>query len=138
MKKHLMLAALLAFAPASQAAMLWAGVDANTNSFGARAGFAILPVPFVGTIGLEGGLERPWNTSTTDFSVAATLRDLNIPLSRTDAFVSAGALLRESRITPFAEAGLRFPLVLNAGLRVAARADADGRVRAGAGLELRF
>ena len=138
MTKHLTLAALLLLAPASSAAVLWAGVDANTNSFGARVGFALLPVPFVGTVGLEGGVERPWNTGTTDFSLAATLRDLNIPLSRTDAFVSAGALFRESRITPFAEAGLRFPVALNAGLRVAARADAEGRVRAGAGIELRF
>ncbi|ADV67883.1 hypothetical protein [Deinococcus maricopensis] len=140
--KKILTAALLTFAPTASAAALWGGVDVNTNSLGAHAGFALLPVPFIGTLGLEGGVERPWpapgTPDTTDFSVAATLRDLNLPLTRTDAFVSAGVLLRESRVTPFAEAGLRFPVLLNAGLRVAARADTDGRLRAGAGLELRF
>ncbi|MFC6800697.1 hypothetical protein ACFQDE_02205 [Deinococcus caeni] len=82
-------------APASAAAV-WAGVDATTGGYGVHAGTALLPIPFIGTIGLEGSAERPWQTTDTSYNryaAGVTLRDLNLPLTKVDAFATVGGQL---------------------------------------------
>ena len=141
-----LLAALTLTAPAS-AAVAWAGADATTGGFGVHAGAALLPIPFVGTVGLEGSAERPWrvtDTSANRVALGLTLRDLNIPLSKVDAFATLGgqALLPSSGGTTsyalYGEAGLRGPVFGPAGWRAFVRGTSAGTVGAGLGLELRF
>ena len=112
-----------------------------------NAGAALLPVPFVGTVGLEGSAERPWrvtDTSANRVALGLTLRDLNIPLSKVDAFATLGgqALLPSNGggnvYALYGEAGLRGPVFGPAGWRAFVRGTSAGTVGAGLGLELRF
>ncbi|WP_188961962.1 hypothetical protein [Deinococcus aquiradiocola] len=128
---------LAVLAPAAHASAVWAGADLNTTGYGVRAGVALLPVPFVGTLGVEGGAERAFNTDTTAFTAALTLRDLNLPLTRVDAFASVGAEFTDATRL-YAEAGLRGPLLGPAGWRAHVRARQDGAFSGGLGVELRF
>ena len=48
--------------PLASAAAIWAGADLRTSGYGVRAGVALLPVPFLGTFGVEGGAERPYQS----------------------------------------------------------------------------
>ncbi|NTY02141.1 hypothetical protein [Deinococcus sp. JMULE3] len=147
MKRFLpLLAALTLSAPAS-AAVAWAGADATTTGFGVHAGAALLPIPFVGTVGVEGSAERPWRVTDTTFNRVAlglTLRDLNIPLSKVDAFATLGgqALLPsfggDNVYALYGEAGLRGPVFGPAGWRAFVRGTSAGNFGAGLGLELRF
>ncbi len=141
-----LLAALTLTAPAS-AAVAWAGADATTSGFGVHAGAALLPIPFVGTVGLEGSAERPWrvtDTSANRVALGLTLRDLNIPLSKVDAFATLGgqALLPSNGggnvYALYGEAGLRGPVFGPAGWRAFVRGTSAGTFGAGLGLELRF
>jgi hypothetical protein len=129
---------LAALAPSASAAAAWAGVDLNTSGFGARAGLALLPVPFIGTLGIEAGAGRGYaQDSAATFSAGLTLRDLNLPLTKVDAFGTVGAeFAGAARL--YAEAGLRGPLLGPAGWRVNVRGRQDGVFSGGVGLELRF
>ncbi|MFC4452804.1 hypothetical protein [Deinococcus sonorensis] len=127
----------LAAVPQAHAAALWFGVDARSSGLGARVGAALLPVPFLGTLGLEAGAERGWNRGSTVFSTAVTLRDLNLPVTAVDAFASLGAEFSDAARL-YAEGGLRGPLLGPAGWRASARARQDGHFSAGLGLEVRF
>lgn len=131
-------------APASAAAV-WAGVDATTSGYGVHAGTALLPIPFIGTIGVEGSAERPWQTTDTTYNryaAGVTLRDLNLPLTKVDAFATVGGQLtagsNENRFALYGETGLRGPVFGPAGWRAFVRASTAGQIGAGVGLELRF
>lgn len=129
----------------AQAAVAWAGVNATTSGYGVHTGVAVLPVPFVGTLGVEAGAERAWNTAgPSRFTAGLTVRDFNLPLTRVDAFGTLGGEYRTATasqpaaLAAFAEAGLRGRLTGPAGWRAFARATAAGAFGAGVGLELRF
>lgn len=131
-------------APASAAAV-WAGVDATTSGYGVHAGSALLPIPFIGTVGVEGSAERPWQTTDTTYNryaAGVTLRDLNLPLTKVDAFATVGGQLtagsNENRFALYGETGLRGPVFGPAGWRAFVRASTAGQIGAGVGLELRF
>lgn len=126
--------------PHATAASLWASVNLNTDSAGLNAGLGLLPVPFVGTLGLEGGLERPYHTPNTVGTFGVTLRDINLPATSTDAFVGAGLAFfnAPNGTQPYLEGGLRTGLLGPVGLKASARAYLPGRVRASLGAELRF
>lgn len=131
------LLALAALTPAAGAAGVWAGVDLTTSGYGARAGVALLPIPFIGTLGVEAGLARAYNVPDGSFSAALTLRDLNLPFTAVDAFGTVGAEFGAATVL-YAEAGLRGPLFGPAGWRAHVRARQDGIFSGGIGAELRF
>ena len=132
-------------APASAAAV-WAGVDATTSGYGVHAGSALLPIPFIGTVGVEGSAERPWQTTDTTYNryaAGVTLRDLNLPLTKVDAFATVGGQLTAAAdlkdlVRRYGETGLRGPVFGPAGWRAFVRASTAGQIGAGVGLELRF
>lgn len=128
---------LAALSPAAGAAGVWAGVDLSTTGYGARVGAALLPVPFIGTLGIEAGLSRGYTVPDGSYSAALTLRDLNLPLTKVDAFGTVGAEFSDTARL-YAEAGLRGPLLGPAGWRVNVRGRQDGVFSGGVGLELRF
>ncbi|MFC4425571.1 hypothetical protein [Deinococcus navajonensis] len=143
--KHAALLLLLTAPGTAQAAVDWAGADASTTGFGVHAGLALLPLPFVGTLGAEASGERGWTPQSPGrLAAGLTLRDLNLPLTRVDAFATLGAEYRtassaqSSLLAGYAEAGFRGPLLGPAGWRMFARASTSGQVTAGLGLELRF
>ncbi|WP_407570511.1 hypothetical protein [Deinococcus altitudinis] len=129
--------ATAASATTAGASAVWAGADLRTTGYGVRAGVALLPIPFVGSLGVEAGAERGYNTDTTAFSAALTLRDLNLPLTPVDAFATVGAEFTDATRF-YAEAGLRGPLFGPAGWRAHVRARQDGAFSGGVGIELRF
>ena len=134
-----------AFAPA-HAAALWAGADLRTNGLDAHAGGALLPVPFIGTVGVEGGVAADYSGSFNEARLGATLRDLNIPFTKTDAFVSGGAAYHNTRsgdvntsgVSLYVEGGLRGPLLGPVGWRAGVKTDTRSGLSAGVGLEFRF
>lgn len=133
------LAALLSATPDARAAVAWGSVNLTTTSAGVTGGFSVLPVPFVGTLGLEVGADRPYGGDAVQFSVGATLRDLNLPATGTDAFVGAGLTFLNPGTATYVEGGLRAPLVGPLGLKVGVRVlPATGAWRAGLGAEIRF
>jgi hypothetical protein len=146
-RKLVLLLSCACLPPAAGAAGLWAGADANTNGYGVRAGVALLPIPFVGSLGVEAGATRTYsglqpNTGDvavdgTRLSLAATLRDLNLPLTSIDAFGTLGAEFGGGT-SAYAEAGLRGPLFGPAGWRAHVKGRLDGEFSAGVGIELRF
>ncbi len=136
-RRLLPLLTLTALTPAASAAGLWAGVDLTTSGYGARVGAALLPVPFIGTLGVEAGLSRAYNVLDGRFSAAVTLRDLNLPFTSVDAFGTVGAEFVDAPRL-YAEAGLRGPLLGPAGWRAHVRARQDGVFGGGIGVELRF
>ncbi|MFD1730484.1 hypothetical protein ACFSC4_04335 [Deinococcus malanensis] len=104
-----------------------------------------MPIPLVGTVGIEGSAERAWNSGAPGrFAAGLTLRDPNLPLTRVDALGTLGAEYRAATaaqpgtLAAFAEAGLRGRLIEPAGWRACVRANTAGTVGAGVGLELRF
>lgn len=128
----------LCLLPSARAAALWVGGDLSTAGFGAHGGVGVFPVPLLGTLGLEGEVLRPWQAGASSVSLGATLRDIPLPLTRTDAFVGAGWRLGPANAL-YLQAGLRTPLVGPAGLRWALRAyPGTGEFRAAVGLEARF
>ncbi|UBV41452.1 hypothetical protein LAJ19_07165 [Deinococcus taeanensis] len=147
MRSVLPLIAVLGFSMPASAAVAWAGANASTAGFGVHAGAALLPVPFLGTVGLEGSAERPWRTTESSFNrfaAGVTVRDLNLPLTRVDAFATVGGQLLVpagsgvNRFALYGEGGLRGPVFGPAGWRAFVRATTAGQVAAGVGLELRF
>lgn len=127
----------LAAAPCA-GAVTWVGANAGTSGFGVHAGTSLLRIPVIGALGLEGAAERSWGTGASNrYAVGATLRDLNLPLTRVDAFATVGAEYSTS-FALYGEGGLRGPLVGPAGWRAYVRGSSAGRFGAGVGLELRF
>ncbi|MBZ9712928.1 hypothetical protein [Deinococcus multiflagellatus] len=151
MRALLPVVAALTLCSSASAAAVWAGVNATTAGYGVHAGTALLPVPLLGTLGLEASAERPWQSgagTASRYAAGLTLRDLNLPLSRVDAFTTVGGELTvptpapggssESRFALYGEAGLRGPVLGPAGWRAFVRASSAGQLGAGVGLELRF
>ncbi|MBB6097929.1 opacity protein-like surface antigen [Deinobacterium chartae] len=135
MKRLLLLAAL--FASSAQAANFWASAGLSTRDANVSAGFQLLPVPFLGSIGPEASLEMPWNGAPNSVSLGATWRDIPIPLSPASVFAGAGVSLQNGTTTSYLEGGVRTEMALNLGLRFHARAYPN-TFRAGVGLELTF
>ncbi|RJF71661.1 hypothetical protein D3875_08855 [Deinococcus cavernae] len=137
MKAHLALTTLV-FALCSQAgATAWAGLHATTSTFGVHAGTSLLRVPLLGALGVEGNAEKGWGSAPNRYALGVTLRDLNLPLTKVDAFATVGAEYR-NRAALYAEGGLRGPLLGPAGWRTFVRGNTAGQFGAGLGLELRF
>ncbi|WP_425147050.1 hypothetical protein [Deinococcus sp.] len=133
---------LSALAPA-HAAALWLGADARTSGLEAHAGFGLLPIPFIGTLGLEAGVTTPYSVlALGEFRVGGTLQGVVIPLTSLDAFVGAGVAFRpsaESIVTStYLEGGLRGPVLGPLGWRLSARGDSNSGFSAGVGAEIRF
>ena len=87
---RLVLVPVLALGAASsapaQAAALWVGADLRTNGLDAHAGSALLPVPFLGTVGVEAGATTSSGAGgLSEVRAGGTLRDLNLPLTKVDA-----------------------------------------------------
>lgn len=130
----LLVAALTGSASAST---LWAGADASTAGFGVHAGVSVLQVPFLGALGVEAAAEKGWKSQPNRFAAGLTLRDLNLPLTRVDAFATLGAEYAGGTHL-YAEGGLRGPVLGPAGWRVFVRGNTARQFGAGIGLELRF
>lgn len=130
-------------APA-HAAVLWAGADLRTNGLDAHLGSALLPVPFIGTVGVEAGAATSSAAGgLSEVRLGGTLRDLNLPFTATDAFLSGGlAYHPSSSPTPgvgvYLEGGVRGPLAGPLGWRASLKSDTKSGFSAGAGLEVRF
>ncbi|WP_241191262.1 hypothetical protein [Deinococcus psychrotolerans] len=131
------------FAPA-QAAVLWAGADLRTNGLDAHVGSALLPIPFIGTVGIEAGAATSSAAGgLSEVRAGGTLRDLNLPFTGTDAFLSGGLAYHtagntNSGVGIYLEGGLRGPLVGPLGWRASVKTDTKSGLSAGAGLEVRF
>jgi hypothetical protein len=144
MLKKITLIALLCTLPAlssARAAFAWAYGGISSMDYNIGAGVQLLPIPLVGSLGVEAALEKPWNRDINDFSLAAVVRDVQIPLTTVDLFASAGLRVRQTGSDPFLEVGLRTPFTdfANAvGLRVSARGYTTSEARFGVGLEVRF
>jgi hypothetical protein len=133
-----LLVAALALPASASAATAWAGVDATTKGYGLHAGASVFRVPLLGTLGIEGAAEKAWrSTGANRFAVGATLRDLNVPITRVDAFATAGAEYT-NRFGVYAEGGVRGPLLGPAGWRAYVRGGTASGFGAGVGVELRF
>lgn len=133
--------------PTAGAAAIWAGASVGTADFGVHAGVALLPIPLLGTLGVEAAAGRSYAGDTTGNSLGInrvagglTLRDLNLPFTAVDAFATLGAeyIGGVTGVRPYAEAGLRGPLLGPAGWRAYVRGNTAGQFSGGAGLELRF
>ncbi|MFK7603262.1 hypothetical protein ACI3L1_13735 [Deinococcus sp. SM5_A1] len=136
--RSLLTLAALALTASASAATAWAGVDASTKGYGLHAGLSVFRVPILGTLGVEGAAEKAWrNTSANRYAVGATLRDINLPITRVDAFATAGAEY-VNRFGVYAEGGLRGPLLGPAGWRAFVRTGTASGFGGGVGLELRF
>lgn len=147
-----LLAARLALVPAlalgaasltpARAAGLWVGADLRTSGLDAHAGRALLPVPFIGTVGIEAGATSSAG-GLSEVRAGGTLRDLNLPFTKTDAFVSGGLAYhptgtKNSGAGVYLEGGARGPLAGPLGWRVSVKTDTKSGISAGAGLEFRF
>ncbi|WP_165795327.1 hypothetical protein [Deinococcus koreensis] len=137
--QRIALAGALSLAAATSAgAVTWVGANASTSGFGVHAGLSLLRIPVIGAVGVEGTAERGWgNGASNRYAVGATLRDLNLPITRVDAFATIGAEYSNS-FALYGEGGLRGPLIGSAGWRAFVRGSSAGRFGAGVGLELRF
>lgn len=131
-----MLVGLLVAAGSAQATT-WLGGQVSTQGFGVSAGKSLLRVPLIGALGVEGTLEKTWRTPGPRYALGLTLRDLNLPLTRVDAFGTLGAEYLE-RINLYAEGGVRGPLLGPAGWRAFVRGNSAMQFGAGVGVELRF
>ncbi|WP_339095693.1 hypothetical protein ACINK0_14160 [Deinococcus sp. VB343] len=122
-------------------ATTWVGADASTAGYGVRAGSSLLAVPRIGALGVEGSAEKGWQGQNR-YAAALTLRDLNLPLTKVDAFASAGAEYRSglnlAGLNLYGEAGLRGPVLGPVGWRAYARSTLTRQFGAGVGLEVRF
>ena len=133
---------LSTLAPA-HAAAVWAGVDARSSGLEAHAGFRVLPIPFIGTLGVEAGVTTPYSVlAVGEFRLGGTLQGVVIPLTSVDAFVGAGVAFRPSAksivTSTYLEGGLHGPLLGPLGWRLSARGDSYTGFSAGAGVEVRF
>lgn len=123
---------------ASAGATTWVGADATTSGYGVHLGKSLLRVPLIGALGLEGAAEKSWRSDGANrFAAGVTLRDLNLPLTKVDAFATLGAEYQNGAHL-YAEGGLRGPLLGPAGWRAFVRANTASQLGAGIGLELRF
>lgn len=131
----------LSLGASASASSLWAGAEISTTGYGGHAGLALLPIPFVGTIGVEGNYELLRDTNNSRFGVGITARDINIPLSNVDVFASAG-LVFNTDTQIYAEAGLRVAIAGPIGWRAYVKANSitseAKSFGAGIGLEVNF
>ena len=135
--RALLIGSVLALSSTAGAAV-WLGADAGVTGFGVHAGTSVLSIPLIGRLGLEGSAEKGWTSAMASrFAAGVTLRDLNIPISRVDAFATVGAEYRNS-FALYGEGGLRGPLLGPAGWRAYVRGSTAGNLGAGVGIELRF
>lgn len=125
------------FTVAQAGATTWLGGDLTTQSFGVHAGSSLLRVPFIGALGFEGSAEKGLSAQPNRYALGVTLRDLNLPLTRIDAFATVGTEYR-NKFSFYAEGGLRGPLLGPAGWRAFVRGNTASQFGAGMGLELRF
>jgi hypothetical protein len=135
-----MVSILPAFSTA-KAAFAWAYGGISSADYNIGAGVQLLPIPLIGSFGVEAALEKSWKREINDFSLAAVVRDVQIPLTTVDLFASAGLRIRQTGSDPFLEVGLRTPFTdfANAvGIRVSARGYLENEARFGIGLEVRF
>lgn len=137
-------AALLGLCPA-QAAALWAGADVRSNGFDLHAGTTTLPIPFLATAGLEAGLGRSSGDKGNNARFGVTMRDINIPFSKTDAFISGGAAYHtgakdddDNGLGLYVEGGFSGNLVGPLGWRAGVRSDSKSGLSAGIGVEAKF
>ncbi|THF88270.1 hypothetical protein E7T09_03425 [Deinococcus sp. KSM4-11] len=138
MRFRSLLLASAAVTATTAGATTWLGADVGTSGFGVHAGFSLLRIPIIGAIGVEGSAEKAWNTSLANrYAAGVTLRDLNIPITKVDAFATVGAEYSNA-FALYGEGGLRGPLLGPAGWRAFVRASTAGHYGAGVGLELRF
>lgn len=137
MKATFPLTALVLAALSQAGATSWVGGHATTSGFGVHAGTSLLRLPLIGALGLEGNVEKSWSAAPNRYALGVTLRDLNLPLTKVDAFATVGAEYR-SKASLYAEGGLRGPLLGPAGWRLFVRGNTASQFGAGAGLELRF
>ncbi|MDV6375785.1 hypothetical protein [Deinococcus arenicola] len=136
--RPLLIAAALALPSSAHAATAWAGVDASTKGYGLHAGVSVFQIPFIGALGVEGAAEKAWRKETPNrYAAGVTLRDLNLPLTRVDAFASAGGEYA-GKFGVYTEGGLRGPLLGPAGWRAFVRGGTVSGFGAGVGVELRF
>lgn len=131
-----MAAALVLVSPGVAGATTWVGAETTTAGYGVHLGSSLLAVPRIGALGVEGSAEKGWQ-GVNRYAAALTLRDLNLPLTKVDAFASAGAEYRQG-LNLYAEGGLRGPVLGPLGWRAYARGTLTGQFGAGVGLELRF
>lgn len=127
MKKYLTLittVGLLTGLSSAQAATVWAGVGAHTNtqSWGldATAGVAILPIPLVGLLGVEAGADGSYVNNAVSVNtpfVGATLRDISIPFTEVSFFAGTGLRFVNSGVSPYINGGVRTPFFGPVGLR---------------------
>ena len=135
--RALLIGSVLALSSTAGAAV-WLGADAGVTGFGVHAGTSVLSIPLIGRLGLEGSAEKGWTSAMANrYAAGVTLRDLNIPISRVDAFATVGAEYRNS-FALYGEGGLRGPLLGPAGWRAYVRGSTAGTLGAGVGIELRF
>lgn len=137
MRTSLPLTVLTVAALSQAGATSWVGGNAGTTGFGVHVGTSLVRLPFIGALGVEGNVEKSWNAAPNRYALGVTLRDLNLPLTKVDAFATLGAEYR-NKASLYAEGGLRGPLLGPAGWRLFARGNTTGQFGAGAGLELRF
>lgn len=133
--KTISLLTLLSLGSAS--ATTWVGADANPSGYGVRLGSSVFAIPRLASFGVEGSAERGWQGGANRYAAALTLRDLNLPLTKVDAFASVGTEYRTG-LNLYAEAGLRGPVLGPVGWRAYARGTLDRQFGGGVGVELRF
>lgn len=127
----------------AHAAALWVGADLRTSGLDAHVGSALLPVPFIGTVGVEAGATSSAG-GLSEVRAGGTLRDLNLPFTKTDAFLSGGLAYhtttgtQSSGLGVYLEGGARGPLAGPLGWRVSVKTDTKSGLSAGVGLEFRF
>lgn len=137
MKRHLFFPLALAAALGlGSAHASWFGATAEPQGFGVYAGSALVGLPLLGTVGLEGAATALNNPAQRRFALGVTWRDLGLP----GPVQGYGTLGLEFRNTaqPYLEAGLHGSVLGPAGWRAYARANAAREFSAGLGLELRF
>lgn len=143
---YLLLALAALFFPVSaQAALFWGGADVRTSGFDLHAGTSLLPIPFIATAGLEAGWSQGNAEKGSQMRFGATLRDINIPFSKTDAFLSGGAAYHTGASNTsynglglYTEGGLSGHFFGPVGWRASVRSDTKTGLSAGVGIEAKF
>ena len=92
---------------------------------------------FDGIVLLGQALARFSDVVLIAYALGATLRDINLPITRVDAFATAGGEY-VNRFGVYAEGGVRGPLLGPAGWRAYVRSGTASGFGAGVGVELRF
>ncbi len=127
-------------------AALWGGADLRTNGLDLHVGKSLLAVPILATAGVEGGLGYSTGNSGKQVHVGVTLRDINLPFSSTDAYVSTGVSYHTATkngssngLGLYTEGGVSGNLLSGPlGWRAGIRSDSKTGLSAGIGVEVKF